>query len=163
MFDLYTIIFHLSGLILLVSVLLFLVKIPLGFSSLAQLRERGSDINFGPVGDFGARWGAQAPSKSSSLLATCSAVGNGRLMWQIGPRPCRVDSPSNLQARHKPSDRRSRRPNPSSRLLEGSNLEVTTTMRRRLLVEGATLASPSRGYALEEYVRMPRRMICTNA
>ena len=66
MFDLYTIIFHLSGLILLVSVLLFLVKIPLGFSSLAQLRERGSDINFGPVGDFGARWGAQAPSKSSS-------------------------------------------------------------------------------------------------
>ncbi|WWC62785.1 uncharacterized protein I303_105382 [Kwoniella dejecticola CBS 10117] len=48
LFDLYSLLAHsFSFFILLFSILLFLIKIPLFFSCLSQLRERGSDLSFG--------------------------------------------------------------------------------------------------------------------
>ncbi|WVR06501.1 hypothetical protein IAU60_003532 [Kwoniella sp. DSM 27419] len=50
-FDLYTLLFHsYSFFILIFSILLFLLKIPIFFSCLVKLRERGGDLAFGMPG-----------------------------------------------------------------------------------------------------------------
>ncbi|ORY25943.1 hypothetical protein BCR39DRAFT_542675 [Naematelia encephala] len=52
-FDLYTLLTHsLHGFVLLISVLLALLKIPIFFTCLVQLRERGGDLRWGQ-GGFG--------------------------------------------------------------------------------------------------------------
>lgn len=68
-FDVYTLLTHsLHGFVLLISFLLLLAKGPIFFSCLAQLRERGGDLQWGQ-GGWGLPQSVNLPGRGAGQLS----------------------------------------------------------------------------------------------